>query len=80
LPVFSSFMARMASSYRMAPLMTWLKVQLKKGISCSQIMAHNPLQNRVVFFAYASMWCEPYCARYMNYDTPSVTVAATVLE
>jgi hypothetical protein len=28
LPFFSSFMARMASSYRMVPLMSWLKVQL----------------------------------------------------
>jgi hypothetical protein len=27
-PLFSSFVARMASSCRMAPLMSWLKVQL----------------------------------------------------
>jgi hypothetical protein len=64
--LFSSFMARMASSCRMAPVMSWLKVKLWKGMNCSWILVHRPLWNMDVFFASVSMWFTPYYGRYMN--------------
>jgi hypothetical protein len=54
--------------------MSWLKVQLWKGIRWSWIFMHNLLRNRSIFFMFMSMWCESYYARYMNLLQYSYTV------